>query len=66
MLKDLLYDKKHLFADGVNTELRAQTNLNRGVSMMNGNLVGNVRNENTGVSARVYASGVYGFSSTAE
>ncbi len=66
MLKDLLYDKKHLFADGVNTELRAQTNLTRGVSMMNGNLVGNVRNENTGVSARVYASGVYGFSSTAE
>jgi len=66
MLKDLLYDKKALFADGVNSELRAQTNLTRAVSMMNGNLTGNVRNENTGVSARVYANGVYGFSSTAE
>ncbi len=66
MIKDLLSDKKHLFSDGVNTELRAQTNLNRRVTMLNGNLTGNVRNENTGVSARVYANGVYGFSSTAE
>ncbi len=66
MLQNLLTDKKYLFADGVNTELRAQTNLTRGVSMLNGNLTGNVRNENTGVSARVYANGVYGFSSTAE
>ncbi|MBE6622091.1 MAG: TldD/PmbA family protein [Ruminococcaceae bacterium] len=66
MLRDLISDKTACFADGVHTELRAQTNLTRGVSMMNGNLTGNVRNENTGVSARVYADGVYGFSSTAE
>ncbi|MBE6636672.1 MAG: TldD/PmbA family protein [Ruminococcaceae bacterium] len=66
MLNDLVTEKKHLFADGVNTELRAQTNLTRGVSIVNGNLTGNIRNENTGVSARVYANGVYGFSSTAE
>ena len=66
MLRDLISDKTAYFADGVHTELRAQTNLTRGVSMMNGNLTGNVRNENTGVSARVYADGVYGFSSTAE
>ena len=66
MLQDLVTSKKHLFAGGVNTELRAQRNLNRAVQFMNGNLVGNARNENTGVSARVYANGVYGFSSTAE
>ncbi len=66
MLQDFLTDKKDWFSDGVHTELRAQANVTRGVSMMNGNLVGNVRNENTGVSARVYADGVYGFSSTAE
>ena len=66
MLHDLVTDQKYLFADGVNTELRAQRNLTRGVTIVNGNLVGNIRNENTGVSARVYADGVYGFSSTAE
>ena len=66
MIKDLVTDKKHLFADGVNTELRAQSNRTRGVAIVNGNLTANVRNETTGVSARVYANGVYGFSSTAE
>ncbi len=66
MLSDLLSDKKKLFADGVHTELRAQSNATRRVVMLNGNLTGNVRNENTGVSARVYQNGVYGFSSTAE
>lgn len=66
MLQDLVSAKKHLFAAGVNTELRAQCNLNRGVTMVNGNLIGNVRTETTGVSARVYANGVYGFSSSAE
>ena len=66
MLQNLLHDKKCLFTDGVNTELRAQTNLTRAVTIVNGNLTSNVRNENTGVSARVYAKGVYGFSSTAE
>ena len=34
--------------------------------LLNGALVGNVRTEQFGVSARVYENGVYGFSSTAE
>ncbi|MBQ6232741.1 MAG: TldD/PmbA family protein [Clostridia bacterium] len=66
MIHDLLTDKKYLFASGANTELRAQRNLNRRATILNGDLVGNVRTENFGVSARVYENGVYGFSSTAE
>ena len=66
MIQDLLTDKKYLFASGANTELRAQRNLNRRAVLLNGSLVGNVRTENFGVSARVYENGVYGFSSTAE
>ena len=66
MIQDLLTNKKHLFASGANTELRAQRNLNRRAVILNGALVGNVRTEQFGVSARVYENGVYGFSSTAE
>lgn len=66
MLNDIITDKKGLFAAGVNTELRAQRNLTRYVTLLNGNLIGNVRNETAGVSCRVYQNGVYGFSSTAE
>ncbi len=66
MLNDIITGKKELFAAGVNTELRAQKNLTRYVTLLNGNLVGNVRNETAGVSCRVYQNGVYGFSSTAE
>ncbi len=66
MIQDLLTDKKNLFASGANTELRAQRNLNRRAVLLNGDLIGNVRTEQFGVSARVYENGVYGFSSTAE
>ncbi|MCR5611584.1 MAG: TldD/PmbA family protein [Clostridiales bacterium] len=66
MINDLVTDKKHLFASGANTELRAQLNRSRQVALVNGDLVNNVRTENMGVSARVYENGVYGFSSTAE
>ena len=66
MINDLVTDKKHLFADGANTELRAQFNRSRMATLLNGDLVNNVRTENMGVSARVYENGVYGFSSTAE
>ena len=59
MLNDIVTGKKHLFSSGVNTELRAQKNLTRGVTILNGSLVANVRNENTGVSCRVYSNGVY-------
>ncbi len=48
------------------TELRAMRNTNRGVSMLNGALVGNQRSEISGVSARICRGGVYGFSSMAE
>ena len=66
MIQDLLTNKKYLFASGANTELRAQRNMNRRAVLLNGALVGNVRTEQFGVSARVYENGVYGFSSTAE
>ena len=66
MLQDILTDKKSLFADGVHTELRGQINRNRRIVLLNGDVVGNVRSEQSGISARVYRGGVYGFSSTAE
>ena len=66
MIQDLLTNKKYLFASGANTELRAQRNMNRRAVLLNGALVGNVRTEQFGVSARVYENGIYGFSSTAE
>lgn len=43
MIKDLVTDKKHLFADNANTELRAQLNRSRTVVLVNGDLVNNVR-----------------------
>ena len=66
MLQDILTDKKALFADGAHTELRAQNNRNRRAVLLNGDLMGNVRSDVSGVSARVYKGGVYGFSSMAE
>ena len=66
MLKDILTNKKGLFETGVHTELRGQINRNRRVVLVNGDVMGNVRSEQSGVSARVYRGGVYGFSSMAE
>lgn len=66
MLEDFISSKKSLFADGVHTELRAQENRQRQVALIQGNLTGNVRANTSGVSARVYKNGVYGFSSMAE
>ena len=66
MLQDILTDKKALFADGAHTELRGQNNRNRRAVLLNGDLMGNVRSDVSGVSARVYRGGVYGFSSMAE
>lgn len=51
---------------GVHAELRAQCNRNRAVALLNGDLVSNARSESSGVSARVYERGVYGFASGAE
>lgn len=66
MLEDFISGKKSLFASGVHTELRAQENRQRRVSLVQGNLTANVRTETSGVCARVYKNGVYGFSSTAQ
>ena len=66
MLEDLIASKKSLFADGVHTELRAQENRYRSVSLVQGNLMGNSRSETSGICARVCKNGVYGFSSMAE
>ena len=64
MLKDLITDYKVLFRE--HTELRAQVNTRRGVALLNGNLVANSRSDDSGVSARVYKNGGYGFASAAE
>ena len=66
MLEDLLQNKKSLFETGVHTELRAQENRNRWVSILQGNMTANMRSEVSGVSARVCKNGVYGFSCSAE
>lgn len=66
MLDDFISGRKSLFSTGVHTELRAQENRQRRVTLVQGNLTANQRTEISGVSARVYQNGVYGFSSMAE
>ena len=62
MLKDILTPQKALFESGAHTELRGQNNRNRRVILLNGDIVGNVRSDVSGISARVYRGGVDGFS----
>lgn len=64
MLKDLI--SKHQGELREHTELRAQVNTNRAVTLLGGNLVTNSRSDQSGVSARVYKNGVYGFASGAD
>lgn len=64
MLKDLITYHKSSFKE--HTELRAQVSTRRVVRLIGGNLVTNQRSEESGVSARVYKNGVYGFASGAE
>ena len=66
MLQDILTARKALFADGAHTELRGQNSRNRRTVLLNGDVVGNVRSDVSGISARVYKGGVYGFSSMAD
>lgn len=66
MLDDFISGKKALFKDGVHMELRAQENRNRHIALVQGSLTSNSRSEVSGVCARVYKNGVYGFSSMAE
>ena len=65
MLQDILSGSTSLFADGVQTVLRGHENRQRRVVLLNGNLVGNVRSESRGISARVTKNGCHGFSSVA-
>lgn len=64
MLEDRITYLKSTFKE--HTELRAQMNTRRAVTLLGGNLVNNSRSAESGVSARVYKGGVYGFASAAE
>lgn len=66
MLKDIITPKKVLFAPNAHTELRGQLSRSRGVTVVSGNLTGNSRTDISGISARVYKNGTYGFASIAE
>lgn len=66
MQTDILSAVRKLIAPGSDTEFRSQCNRTRAVSLVSGNLAGNVRSENSGISARVYRNGVYGFASMAD
>ncbi len=54
------------FAENAHTELRKQKSSSRGVSLLCGNLTSNSRTDVSGISARVYKNGTYGFASMAE
>ncbi|MCL2628716.1 MAG: TldD/PmbA family protein [Oscillospiraceae bacterium] len=64
MLQDLLSVHKAEFKD--HTELRAQVNTTKRVTLLLGNMVSNSQSEGGGVSARVYKGGTFGFASGAE
>ncbi len=66
MLQETIFEYKKYFADGAETELRAQYNEARRAIILCGQLVANSSSDYTGVSARVRKGGVYGFSSTGE
>ena len=57
---------KSEFIAGTHTELRMQTNTTASVSLFCGNPVGNGQTKKSGVSARVFKNGVWGFSSAAD
>ena len=64
MLEDLLVPFKEKLTG--HTELRIQRNANRGVGLLKGNIVRNSSSENSGLSARIYQGGFWGFASGAE
>jgi TldD protein len=66
MLQDLLKEQKAMFTPGVHTELRGQNNRTRRAVLLSGDVLANVRSDVSGISARVYRNGVWGFSSIAE
>ena len=66
MLYDHVTGNIHSFDPNCHVELRAQINKTRRASMLSGSLIGNSRNEASGVCCRVYKNGFYGFASSAE
>jgi len=62
------YDNLNKFKDSFSdyTELRVQENRNNRVNLTNGDVTGNVATKNSGVSARVFKDGNWGFSSSPE
>lgn len=66
MLQDIITPSRRLLPADAHTELRAQLNRSCRVTLLSGNLTANAKTETSGVSARVYKNGVYGFSSMAE
>ena len=66
MLNDILSPQKKHFDANAHTELRGQLNRRRQVALLSGSVIANLRSDISGVSARVYKNGTYGFSSMAE
>ena len=66
MLEDILTKQKSLFTTGAQSVLRGQESRFRRVVISDGNLVTNDRSEESGICARVYQNGAYGFASMAE
>lgn len=66
MLQDIISQYKHSFVPGASTELRAQRNLTRRVTLLAGSLTNNQRTDTKGMGARVYRDGIYGFASAAD
>ena len=66
MLNDILTEQKQFFAPDAHTELRGQLSRTRRVTLLSGNVIANTRSDVSGVSARVFKNGVWGFSSMAE
>ena len=66
MLQDIISRYKDSFTPGASTELRAQRNLTRRVTLISGSLTSNQRTDAGGVGARAYRDGVYGFASAAD
>jgi TldD protein len=64
MLTDLLSAHKGAFGDY--TELRAQVNTTKHVTLLAGNMVTNTQSSKGGVSARIYKGGTFGFAASAE
>lgn len=64
MIPKELYGYSNLFTEY--TELRVQENRSVNITVVNGDVMGNNRSSSSGVSARTYSNGVWGFASDPE